>query len=107
MKITMKYYNAIQALCPGAEFGILNDDITTLEWISKDIPQPTVDEIEAKVVELDQLYQDTQYQRDRAIEYPSIADQLDMLYHDIKTGSLDSGAWIQAIESVKQEFPKP
>lgn len=47
------------------------------------------------------------YQRDRATAYPNIADQLDMLYHDIKAGTLDTGAWIQAIEAVKTEYPKP
>lgn len=46
-------------------------------------------------------------QQQRAKEYPKIADQLDMLYHDIKNGTLNSGAWIQAIEAVKTEYPKP
>ena len=39
------------------------------------------------------------YQRARA--YPSIADQLDLMYH----GGYD--AWKAAIEAVKQEYPKP
>jgi hypothetical protein len=38
-------------------------------------------------------------QRQRA--YPSIPDQLDLLYH----GGYD--AWRAAIEAVKQEYPKP
>jgi hypothetical protein len=39
------------------------------------------------------------YQRARA--YPSIADQLDTLYHQGYDG------WKATIEAVKQEFPKP
>jgi len=39
------------------------------------------------------------YQRTQA--YPSIPDQLDLLYH----GGLD--AWKAAIDAVKQEYPKP
>ena len=40
------------------------------------------------------------YKEQRAAAYPSIADQLDLLYH----GGMD--AWKAAITAVKQEFPK-
>ena len=40
------------------------------------------------------------YQELRAKAYPSMADQLDLLYH----GGMD--AWKAAITAVKQEFPK-
>ncbi|NBX50265.1 hypothetical protein EBT25_10060, partial [bacterium] len=42
-----------------------------------------------------------QYQRDRAAKYPSIGDQLDMIYHN----GLD--AWKTVITAVKEEYPKP
>lgn len=42
-----------------------------------------------------------QYKLDRANAYPSIADQLDILYH----GGYD--AWKASIEAVKNQFPKP
>jgi hypothetical protein len=41
------------------------------------------------------------YKRDRASAYPSIVDQLDMLYH----GGYD--AWRTAIQEIKTQFPKP
>ena len=41
------------------------------------------------------------YKEKRARAYPSIADQLDLMYH----GGYD--AWKAAIEAVKQEYPKP
>ena len=41
------------------------------------------------------------YKEQRAKAYPSIPDQLDLLYH----GGLD--AWKAAIDAVKQEYPKP
>ena len=41
------------------------------------------------------------YKYQRAAEYPSIADQLDTLYH----GGYD--AWKATITAVKEEFPKP
>jgi hypothetical protein len=40
------------------------------------------------------------YQELRAAAYPSIADQLDLIYH----GGID--AWKVAITAVKEEFPK-
>ena len=30
-----------------------------------------------------------------------------MLYHDIKNGNVENGSWIQAIDSVKEKYPKP
>jgi hypothetical protein len=41
------------------------------------------------------------YKTDRAAAYPSIADQLDQIYHE----GLD--AWKSTILAVKAEYPKP
>jgi len=43
----------------------------------------------------------TEYKRQRAAEYPSFADQFDLLYH----GGYD--AWKAAIDAVKTKYPKP
>jgi hypothetical protein len=42
----------------------------------------------------------TAYIRNRMAEYPSIPDQLDLLYH----GGMD--AWKAAIKAVKDKYPK-
>jgi hypothetical protein len=42
----------------------------------------------------------TEYQRLRAAEYPSFADQFDLLFH----GGID--AWKAAIQAVKDKYPK-
>lgn len=42
----------------------------------------------------------TEYQHQRAAEYPSIPDQLDTLYH----GGYD--AWKASIQAVKDKYPK-
>ena len=48
-----------------------------------------------------QAYMDANaYKGQRAAAYPSMADQLDLLYH----GGMD--AWKAAITAVKEEFPK-
>jgi len=51
--------------------------------------------------EAEALVASKEYQRQRAVAYPSIQDQLDTLYH----GGYD--AWKATITSVKEEFPKP
>lgn len=44
---------------------------------------------------------DDEYKRKRAISYPSIVDQLDLLYHTGYEG------WKEAISQIKLEYPKP
>ena len=40
--------------------------------------------------------------------YPTIGDQLDMLYKDMLAGKLDTtGTWATAIKSTKNKYPKP
>ena len=57
--------------------------------------------ITAKATELQAAYDAKAYARSRATAYPSIADQLDTIYHQ----GLD--AWKATILAVKQENPKP
>lgn len=54
-----------------------------------------------KVNKYREIYNNNQYQRDRAVAYPSIQDQLDLLYH----GGLN--AWKEEINKIKEQFPKP
>jgi len=51
--------------------------------------------------EIDTAYAAVKYQRDRAAEYPSIADQLDDIYHN----GID--AWKATIKTTKDKYPKP
>ena len=44
--------------------------------------------------------QSTEYQRQRAAEYPPFADQFDLLYH----GGYD--AWKAEIDKIKNKYPK-
>ena len=50
------------------------------------------------------------FRTDRMVDgsYPSIPDQLDMLFHDITNGKLrKSGSWYQAVKATKDKFRKP
>ena len=57
---------------------------------------------------LEQQNTEYKYLRQTKISgYAPISDQLDMLYHDIKNGNVENGSWIQAIDSIKEKYPKP
>jgi len=45
-----------------------------------------------------------QYKYDRALEYPSMADQLDMMYWDNVNGTT---TWKDKINEIKAKYPKP
>jgi hypothetical protein len=90
--------DALQSLRLGAQWVLRGDDI---EWLDTNQTQPTESEIEAEVSRLQAEYDNNEYQRQRAQAYPSIADQLDTIYHE----GID--AWKATIAAVKQEYPKP
>ena len=89
---------AIKSLAPESSFTTDGKKIT--QWISSDIVQPTESEIEIEVVRLQAEYDAKEYQRQRAVAYPSIVDQLDTLYH----GGYD--AWKATVQAVKDKYPK-
>ena len=60
--------------------------------------------VDEEVKRLQAEYDSKQYQRDRASQYPSIQDQLDMQYHDQVDGTT---TWKDAIAKVKSDNPKP
>jgi len=68
--------------------------------IYKDTQDFTWDQVSAKKAELQTDYDNNEYQRDRADEYPSIADQLDDIYHNGVDG------WKATIKSTKDKYPK-
>jgi len=70
-----------------------------VEWTGDD-PQPTDAELQAAWVEVQKLG----YKAQRAAEYPSLAEQLDMQYHDKINGTT---TWADAIQAVKDKYPKP
>ena len=88
---------ALKSLTPNAQWVLRGND---LEWLDTEQTQPTEAEITAEVTRLQAEYDGNEYQRQRAAAYPSIADQLDTIYHS----GID--AWKATITAVKEEFPK-
>ena len=77
-----------------------NEDITDLLLNANGTHSKYKSDIETKMVELQAEYDAKQYQRDRALEYPSMADQLDDIYHN----GID--AWKATIKTIKDKYPK-
>ena len=90
---------AILAINPKAEVSVSADDIDTIVWENGTTPIAKAD-ILAKQKELVTAYNKAKYQRDRAEAYPTIADQLDDLYHNGIDG------WKKTIKAIKDKHPK-
>jgi hypothetical protein len=92
---------AIRSLRPDSQWAVEEDlsgnDVVT--WISGGV-QPTADEITAERTRLQAVYDAKAYARSRAAEYPSMADQLDDIYHN----GID--AWKATIKTTKDKYPK-
>ena len=90
---------AILKINPNAEVSVSDNDINTIVWENNTTPISKSD-IEAKMEELQTEYDANKYQRDRAVEYPSIKDQLDDIYHNGIDG------WKATIKTIKDKYPK-
>ena len=98
--------NAIKAINENAEFKFINTDLDSIKWFNGTTPIPKAD-IEAKMVEVQAEYDANQYQRDRAVVYKELKEQLDLLYHDMVADKGDkTGEWFKHIKAVKDANPK-
>ena len=93
--------SAILAINPKAEVSVLENDVKQITWHNDTTPISEKD-ILAKQKELETAYENNKYQRDRAESYPSIGDQLDMIYHAGQGGD----AFQKAIKAIKDKYPK-
>jgi hypothetical protein len=74
-------------------------EITVVDMTSDEVAAK-----QAKQVEYDKV----KYKKDRVFSYPSIGEQLDLLYKDLLAGKVDAtGEWAKAVKKVKDDNPKP
>jgi hypothetical protein len=86
---------ALMRLAPAAQYVLRDEDI---EWHSQDIAQPTADEIQAALAQINA----EKYREARAADYPSIGDQLDALFH----AGVFPPEMAAQIQAVKDKHPK-
>ena len=86
---------AILRIKPDAQVSVsgVNIDDCTIEWHDDNPTGITKEQIKAKIDEF-------AYQDKRAVEYPSIKDQLDDIYHNGIDG------WKATIKTTKDKYPK-
>ena len=98
----MNYSNALDSLTPNAGWSWDGKTYEGISWHPDNTDDlPTKAELDAEVTRLQTEYDNNAYQRNRAAEYPSIADQLDDIYHN----GID--AWKATIKVTKDKYPKP
>lgn len=103
MKVMPSYPNAIKSLRPEAEFSIeYTDNGPVVKWENISDNIPTHDEIENELSRLLEEYDRLNYQNQRALEYPSIGDQLDALFH----AGVFPPEMAAQIQAIKDKYPK-
>ena len=100
--------DAIYSINPNAKFVIRANDIDRITWTDGTTPIPKAD-IEAKMAEMANEPEQSQYAQQRRNAYPPIGDQLDMLWHSIDQDPQLKSKYFdfyEAIKAVKVKYPK-
>lgn len=92
--------DAIMNLRPSSAFILENDDYSRLEWKDASCLPPSLQEVQSELARLESEFAKKQYSNFREKEYPSIREQLDILYHSGYEG------WKESIKAVKDKYPK-
>jgi len=79
-------------------FEVNRDDAgnSTWTWNTSKYPEPTEEELQ-------EWTDKSLYPKQRRVAYPSVKEQLDMLYHDMKENTTTHA---DAVEAVKTKWPK-
>lgn len=96
--------DALMSLVPGAQWLMEGEDYDGLTWIDGAIPKPTKSEVMSEVSRLQSEYDNLEYRRLRAAEYPDFKEYLDGV---VKGDQAQIDAYIAACLAVKDKYPKP
>ena len=102
--------DAIIAINPTAEVSIINNDVDQITW-QNGTSVISNEQILTKQSELQTAYDAQDYARARETAYPSIGDQLDMLWHAIDVGDwtavkVKTTSFYTELKAVKDANPK-
>ena len=100
---------AIRKINPNAQNRIVGETLKdcTIEWIVGDPISKS--DIEAKMNEMANEPEQSNYAQQRKNAYPPVGDQLDMLWHTIDKDEKLQGKYFdfyQTLKTVKVKFPK-
>jgi hypothetical protein len=97
---------ALFNLKPGTRWNLNGENYSDLEWLDTTQTKPTEKQVMDEVARLQALYEATEYQRQRAKEYPPLTDLADALYHQQNGDETKMTAYLAKCEAVKQKYPK-
>ena len=97
---TYTFSDALIALYPEGGWSV-SYTYDSIIWTHATKTKPTESVLTAKIKELQDAYDSTEYQRKRELEYPKVEDQLDTIYHNGVAG------WKTKIKAIKDKYPKP
>jgi len=94
---------ALKSLDPTAKWMWEGKEYSGITWDESNSKSlPTESEIDAELKKLEDQWTANEYQRQRAMSYPALGDQLDYIYHN----GLDK--WkTDIVDPVKAKYPKP
>ena len=99
--MTLTLVDVLRALRPNESFTIRGEIVyENIQLVDKNKTLPTQEECVQKLAELNYEYEVKEYQRQRAAEYPSYADQFDKIFRE----GVD--AWKADIQAIKDKYPK-
>jgi len=100
----IKISTALLSLVPGSQFGIENNDYSTITWYdTNECALPSYEEVQTEIIKLEAEWLRNEYQRQRKPEYPPITDQLDALFH----AGVFPPEMAAQIQAIKDKYPKP
>ena len=100
MKTELEFNSEALATFLTKGFTIAGDIVTPVD-VSEEVPSKS--DWDAKIAELKAEHDIQEYARNRALDYPSTGDQLDMMYKDTKNSTTTHAT---AVETVKTKWPK-
>ena len=104
IQIKTYLFSALKNLRNNPEFTIRNG--YDVEWLDKSQTKPTEEEINQEIIRLQEEFNNTEYQRLRKAEYPSMPDQLDALYHYFSDNNIENN-FTNMLNEIKNKYPKP
>ena len=86
----------------------IGDGVVTIKlWNAEDKVEPTISQLNALNTQANTKINDEKILSLRKNAYGNIESQLDLLYHDMVAGKLDTtGEWAKKIKAVKDANPK-
>jgi len=104
----MDITDAINALHPENSYVLRDDDYSKIEWVNAPENPATLEQVNAKLAELQADYDSKSYARARQKNFPNEHDLLIALWEKVMEDRSESADALQAIRTqVKSDNPKP